>query len=329
MAFEWDEALKRVFQEAAADFVAFLVPGARFLREISQELSSRFLGSDPEFNQRRVRTDLICLCELDNAQFTTHIECQSDRDATMASRLLEYNVFADNKYNLPVISTVLYLRPCGSTPEPPLERDGPDGKPIYRFHYKSIKICEISAKELLEQDLDGLLTLLPLAKDGIQAEYIDEMIRRLYNRGRFELLALSQFLASLAFRDDDETFKWVSRRFTMLSDLAELLSETSLFKAIMQQGREEGLEEGLKQGLKVGLKEGAEGAELKALQDQRKTLRGIVEVRFPGLSLQAREFAEAARETDVLTDMVLRVGGASTYEQAEKALQEGLKSTQR
>ena len=48
------------------------------------------------------------------------------------------------------------------------------------FHFIVIKLWEITAEELIQTNLIGLLPLVPLTKDGAQYEVIDEVTTNLH-----------------------------------------------------------------------------------------------------------------------------------------------------
>jgi hypothetical protein len=62
-----------------------------------------------------------------------HIEFQSSKDATMAERLLKYNVLIRRQQNLPVLSCVLYLLPDGKVPALPLRWNAPGEPEVLTF----------------------------------------------------------------------------------------------------------------------------------------------------------------------------------------------------
>ncbi|MDQ2716443.1 MAG: hypothetical protein M3Z08_16185 [Chloroflexota bacterium] len=106
----------------------------------------------------------------------------------MALRLLEYNVLVDRKHDCPVISCVIYLHKDHPIVESPLIRNLQSGQPIYQFHFLVIKIWEMSADDLMQAHLPGILALLPLTKNGREREVIEEMITQLQAHQKEEVL---------------------------------------------------------------------------------------------------------------------------------------------
>ena len=64
---------------------------------------------------------------------------------------------------------MIYLKEDGKIAESPLIRAMADGPQIHRFDFFNIKLWEMSTEELMEKGLVGLLPLLPLTKDGLDA----------------------------------------------------------------------------------------------------------------------------------------------------------------
>src|SRR5579883_2948790 len=123
-------------------------------------------------------------------------------------RLREYNVSATIKYDLPTKSFVIYLRPTNQIATTPYQVKIPyEGEEIHRFHFGVIKLWEISAEELRQTGLVGLLALLPLTKDGARPEVVDTMIDDLQKQTEGEaqrdMLSIGLTFAELVFKKDD------------------------------------------------------------------------------------------------------------------------------
>ncbi len=321
MASLWDEGLKRILTESPQDFITWLVRDAVYLNQVSPEL---YLELD---RHRKVIADAVCTCTLHERPLAVHIEFQSESDREMALRLLAYNVLVDRKHDCPVLSCVIYLHKDSQIVESPLVRTLEDGQPIYQFHFLVIKLWEMSAADLVQAHLPGILALLPLTKDGKDREVIEEMITRLEAQEKHEVLSLGYLLAALTWNQAEEQ-QWLKRRFKMLYDT---LRESWAFKEIWQEGEEVGLEKGLKEGLKKGrreglkkgrqegLKKGRQEGEVVALQ---KAVLTQVEKRFSGLLLLAQGTVPTLSHLAVLEQMLLGISMAQTAEDAQAVLLE-------
>src|SRR2546421_2827225 len=299
----WDKRMKRLFWEAPQDYVEWLLPEAHFISNMSAELENETLYADLLF-------DII----LNGIHILLHIEFQRNRDSKMAERLWEYNLKATRKYKCPVWSVVIYLKNDGKVAKAPLIRELPNGRVVHRFDFEVIRLWEISAKELKQKGLVGLLPLLPLTKGGAQREVIEEAIVELMPAGeepKSELLTLMYGLASLAFEDETDQ-EWLIRRFTKMYDI---LRETRAYQEMTKESREEGRQEGLEEGLEEGRQEG----KLEAL---RQTLLTIAQERFHNAKMTRLTKGQAAiiNDPDVLQGLILKVSLAQTLEEAQQYL---------
>ncbi len=151
----WDSLLKRLIHVNPAAFVHWLILGAEFLKERSQELES----------QKR-EVDALLEVIIDGQVVLLHIEFQTYHDATMAERLLLYNVLTRNAYKFPVLSCVIYLLKDGPVPQSPLVVTLAGRKKLLEFHFESIEMEQLTPEDILGLHNVALIPLLPLTKDG-------------------------------------------------------------------------------------------------------------------------------------------------------------------
>ncbi len=245
----FDNATKRLLREKPQHFVSWLVPEGIFKTNLSVELKSRNIYADGLF--------AITVNEL---PALLHTEFQTGKDGLMGERLLEYSVLASSENNwLPVYTYVIYLRRDGDVPKSPLIRKLPSGEEVHRFYYQVIEVAKISAKQLLQRGLLGLLPLLPLTDGGTQPEVMQEAVSTLVEAREIELLALAYTFGGLVsgHRAYDE---WFERSFAMLEDIME---ESWTYKEIIRKGLEKGREEERQQ----------------RIQEQHQTLLSFVQIR--------------------------------------------------
>src|SRR5947209_3972434 len=295
----WDKRMKRLFWEAPQDYVEWLLPEAQFNSNRSPELQNETLYAE-------LLVDIL----LNGIHILLHIEFQRNRDSKMAERLWEYNLKATRKYKCPVWSVVIYLKDDGKVAKAPLIQELPNGRVVHRFDFEVIRLWEISAKELKQKGLVGLLPLLPLTKGGAQREVIEEAIVALTPAGeepKSELLTLMYGLASLAFEDETDQ-EWLIRRFIKMYDI---LRETRAYQEMTKESREEGRQEGLEEGRQEG--------KLEAL---RQTLLTIAQERFHNAKMTRLTKGQATiiNDPDVLQDLILKVSLAQTLEEAQNYL---------
>ncbi len=225
----FDDAMKKLVGGNPQDMVSWVIPGAQFGKQLPLELGVE-----------NIYADGLLQATLEGKEFLAHIEFQSSYDGRIGERLLEYNVLASRQYNyLPVYSCVIYLKNHNNVPDSPFKKGLPNGEEIVRFHYRSIELGKLAARELLQTDLVGLLPLLPLTQDGARREVVEEMITRLVSAEKTESLWIGYALASRVLKDD---LKWLKRRFAMLEDI---LRDTPVYQEVLAEGMEKGLEKGL------------------------------------------------------------------------------------
>ena len=244
----FDNATKRLLREKPQHFVSWLVPEGIFKTNLSVELKSRNIYADGLF-----------AITVNEQPALLHTEFQTSKDGLMGERLLEYSVLASSENNwLPVYTYVIYLRRDGDVPKSPLIRRLPSGEEVHRFYYQIIEVARISAKQLLQRGLLGLLPLLPLTDGGTQPEVMQEAVSTLVEAREIELLALAYTFGGLVSgnRAYDE---WFERSFAMLEDIME---ESWTYQEIVRKGMEKGrLLKGLEKGLEKGWSKAGERME--------------------------------------------------------------------
>ena len=288
----FDNATKRLLREKPQHFVSWLVPEGIFKTNLSVELKSRNIYADGLF--------AITVNEL---PALLHTEFQTGKDGLMGERLLEYSVLASSENNwLPVYTYVIYLRRDGDVPKSPLIRKLPSGEEVYRFYYQVIEVAKISAKQLLQRGLLGLLPLLPLTDGGTQPEVMQEAVSTLVEAREIELLALAYTFGGLV-SGDRAYDEWFERSFAMLEDIME---ESWTYKEIIRKGLEKGREEERQQ----------------RIQEQHQTLLSFVQIRFPELVTLAKQQTTPINDPEVLHNLIVKLFGVQTADEARQAFME-------
>ncbi len=282
----WDSLMKRLVGAKPRHFANWLAAEAIYVRPLDIELKSQHLFAD-------ALLEII----VEGQQALLHIEFQTDRDAEMGIRLLEYNVLASRQYErLPVYSYVIYLRPDGEAVQSPYIRKLPDGQEGHRFYFRTMKLWEQPAELMLQLDLAGLLPLVTLTSDGKRPEVVKVMIDRLASEGEADLLAIARVLGGLAFKKEDER-EWFRKRFSMFQDI---LRESWVYQEIGQEFLEKGREE--------------------ERQRQSQTLMSFVQRHFPEIAALAKQQTEEIEDPEVLQTVILKLLAAQTAEEAKQIL---------
>ncbi|HEV7234656.1 MAG TPA: hypothetical protein VGN15_00660, partial [Ktedonobacteraceae bacterium] len=237
MAKPWDDIMKRLFFANPQHFISWLMPGAILLGERNVVLKSRTLEADTLYT-----------ILMNGVAMILHVEFQRRSDVDMGKRLWEYNAMTTITSGLPVQTIVMYLKKDRKVDDAPYRLELPNGEVSHVFYYKRIKLWELEAEVFKQPGLEGLLPLLPLTKDGMRREVVDEVIEGLIANHKTDLLPLSYLLASLVFEKPGER-EWLDRRFAMFQDI---LRESWVYQTILREGLEEGIEQGREEGIEQG-----------------------------------------------------------------------------
>jgi DNA-binding XRE family transcriptional regulator len=278
MAKPWDDTMKRLIRANPQHFVTWILKGAIFKAALSIELK----------NWTR-ETDFLLDVMQNEQQMLMHMEFQSREDENMAQRLLEYNVLATREHGRPVLSCLIYLRKDSRIAESPLVWELPTRQKVLYFHFKVIKLWEITAEELMQTNLAGLLPLISLTKDGGRYEVINEITTRLATAKEYNLLEYARRFASLVFNSESDR-EWLSRRFAVYKDILE-------DSWVVQEERQEGKREGLYQALLA-----------------------VVQARFPEIVDLTKKQIEGIENPEALQDLLVKISIAQNVQDAVQAL---------
>ncbi len=164
---------------------------------------------------------------------------------------------------------------------------------------------EIPGELLKQQELSGLLPLLPLTKDGKRQEVVEETIECLQQAGKADLLPLVYAFSALMFKKKNEQ-QWLKERFDIMGDILE---QSWAYQEMVQKGVAKGLEQGLKQGIKQGKQQGLEHIVVR-----------FVELHFPALVPLAKKRATQATTSKQLQKMLDNLFVAQTDHEARAVL---------
>lgn len=234
------------------------------------------------------------------APWLAHLELQASRDRALPTRLLQYHALLLHRHRLPVVTTVVLLRPeaDGRELSVPFEQRGPMDEVTVRFTFRAVRVWERSADDLLTSGL-GLLPLAPLA--AVEPDRVVDVIRRMDDRLTREappgladeLWAATLLLLGLRYDAD------VARQ--LLQGVSRM-RESSTYQAILQEGREEGREEGR-----------AEGETQGQLREARRVILRIGERRLGPPPADAADLLGAIDDLAALEQLVDRALTASAW----------------
>ena len=290
----WDGLMKRLAQTSPQDLVSWMFPGAVYKGVLNTELPK-----DPVF------ADLMYTVMRNGQEVAFHVEFQIEHDTHMGRRVWLYNTLASDRTGLPVYSVVVYLVLKGPPiVESPYTIELVTGEIIHQFAFQNIKMWEIPPQVLFQQNLPGLLPLLPLTQEGNQREVVGQMIHNLEQVGKKELLTLGFAIASLMFGQESDQ-QWLEE---IAMNMEYVLEDTWFYKHIEQRGLTKGLQQGLQQGLE------------QELQVLRATLLSFVETHFPDQLTFASQQVEFTTTPSQVQDLLKKLFAAHTNDEVKQIL---------
>jgi hypothetical protein len=136
----YDLAMKRILTRARRGFLPLILPGAQWIAELATDLPAT-----PRI------VDLLWEIEYLQERLIIHVELQTRADEDIGLRIADYAIQIYRRYRLPVISTVIYLRPDAGIIESPFII-GTATRQQLICHYDIIRLWEIDADTLLGSD---------------------------------------------------------------------------------------------------------------------------------------------------------------------------------
>jgi predicted transposase YdaD len=274
----FDQALKRLLLSGHDGVLALIAPDLTWRGELSPELPAVARQADLvwEVVDAHGRSGLL------------HIELQSRPDPEIAERLAEYAIRLWRRYHLPMRSVVVFLRPTQAVPPSPFVVEFAGRQNLF-YPFDVARLWEIPAERVLETPH---VELWPLA--GLMAgATVDRVVATAQQiaaapvgaQERSDLAGLLVLLAGL--RLPTEAVLEALRRDPMINDLVrESGVAGALIDEAKSEGRREGLDEGLSEGQREGLDEGL-----------REAVRLAVEGRLGPLDNAIRAAIERADQT--------------------------------
>src|SRR5947209_4818191 len=258
-------------EDHAAEMVPELVPGARFIEEKSNELT-----------RLNLRAVIVYLIEYHGELRILNMELQTDAEKHMAFRMLVYHLELYDKYQLPVISVVLYPFET-SIPEPVFQTEA-SNKTRIRFDHDVLCLWTIEAEPFLSRRLVSMYTLLPAMK-GITASMLVQAIAE-----------MEQAYTGEHLKRHLRRFRTILRRSRTLSAQDKQIVEDRMrsYDSLLESDPE------FQQKM----------AEIK-LESKREAVIELVEARFPALLEIAQQQVVRLAKLDALSILHKQIGLAS------------------
>ena len=298
---QYDPVPKYLLQGRPEDVIHFMLGHANF------EVIAVLETEQPTVEVRR--TDSLIRVRLEGQDVLVHCEFQTT-DSTavpMDRRMARYIGYLIERYGLPVLAFVIYLRPNAGRRDKGYYNQAVPGHEIL-VKYKVIRLSELDGQSVLEAGHAGVLPLAPLMKPP------SDMSSEAWLRACF------QATESLAL--DTSTKVDIQAGMAILSGLSHsldtvrsimsqegfmdaIMRESSFAQYIVQQGIEQGRQQGIEQGIEQGERE-------RAIAD----VLDVLEIRFDAAT--AGQFADRIRSIADLPRLKLLLRSAVQVDDIEE-----------
>jgi len=230
MSHPFDATLKEIFSRRPEDFAAvFRFPPLKPAQALNVDLSTISAATDVAFGFGAPLQEIVDL------------NFQSGPDATVAARLHLYNAAFHLRYQVPVRSMAILLRPKADAPDLTGKLAYVCGGKRVEFHYDLVRMW----KETVEPFLYGGLGLLPLAtlcrmpEDRPLPEALRQVVREIDRRLLQEtdhaqavrLMTAAFILTGLRVQKED---------LASIYDGVRVMHESTAYDMILDEGRLEG-----------------------------------------------------------------------------------------
>ena len=210
------------------------------------------------------RTDSLIRVCIDGQKALVHHEFQTtdSTDPPMPLRMVGYIGRGIEQYEVPIYSTVIYLRPDAGRNDPGYYVQERDGFRVL-VQYKVIRLIELDGQRMLDEGPSGLIPFTPLMQRpaGVDDE---AWLRQCVNRAQavpMDATRKENYLADLAVLSG-----LVYNLETVMTIIAE---ETMYESSVVQYFTEKALKQGIEQGIEQGGRD-------RAIED----LLDVLEIRF-------------------------------------------------
>ena len=253
------------------------------------------------------RTDSLIKVLLGDELVLVHIEFQvgDSTDVEMVRRNVGYLGRCYERYGVPILSHVIYLRPNAGQNDPGGYRQD---VPNHRFivEYKVIRLIELDGQSVFETENPGLMPFAPLMQPPAGMERLQWAIQCNERTKTLSLpadirsnLLVSQWVMSGLIHPHQSIGGFLSEA---------VMQESSVYEHLLQTTGEERYQEGIQQGIQQGTEQGARQTAIKSLFE-------VLEFRFDGQAVQAlRPALERIQDLQRLEQLHREALRAETFE---------------
>ena len=205
---------------------------------------------DTEQNTVETRhTDSLIRVLISGEEALIHTEFQTTDDPSMPTRMAGYVIRAIEQHNLPIYSSVIYLRRSAGRRDPGHFIHEISGRPVV-IKYSVIRLSEVEGQDIIDSGPSGLFPFVPLMKRpaGIDSEAWLRHCVDAANALRVDDAIKVDILDRLMILSGLEYDPVLINRILLQEGLMDaIMRESSFVQYFKQQGREEGIEQGGRQ----------------------------------------------------------------------------------
>ncbi len=220
-------------------------------------------------------TDSLIRVHIAGKEALVHHEFQTTDDPSMPLRMAGYIIRAIERRDLPIYSSVIYLRRSAGRRDPGYFIHDISGHRVL-IKYTVVRLSEIEGQDIIDGGPSGLFPFVPLMKRpvGIDSEAwlrhcvdvtnalpVDESIK-------VDILGKLMILGGLEYDP-----RLINRILLQEGLMDAIMRESSFAQYIKQLGIEQGREEGMKQGIGQGIEQGERRSRVEAIFE-------VLEIRF-------------------------------------------------
>ena len=280
----YDTTLKTLFQAPPQQLLRLLVGGqAREMLTV-------------EYPTVRMRRPDLVVRLTDGRLY--HLELQSDNDAAMPWRMLEYYGLLYQRYGQQPLQHVLYVG------ERPMTLVAQIDHATLLFEYEAIDVRTLDGQPLLHSTVleDNILALL--CRGGATRATVQYILARIANlSGTAQTEALTTLLILAGLRHLQPLVREETQQMAIILDI----ENNPFLRDIFEEGRQEGHQEGHQEGRQEGHHEGQ-------IEGERVLVRRQLARRFGVLPAWAEQHIAAA-DTTALEQWGLRLLDATSLEE--------------
>ncbi len=289
----YDSTLKLLMEDRENEVIPQLLPEAQYIETLNVEVLR-----DP------LRVDRVYRVWYRRSMHILHLEFETDADGEMATRLLEYHTCFLRKYQLPVLSLIVY--PFSTTVvESPLEEKS-GRETILTFHFRTLCLWKLSAERYVRERIFCMYSLLPTMRGAgarLLINALDEMAE--YYKGNDLRLSGELFRFGLLLRRAERILpdekRQVEERLSMWDNLIEQDPKVRQMRA---ESELIGEARGVAQGIAA----------------MQSTVLDTLEERFPQLATAARADVERITSLESLRHLIMEIVVARDEAAARRAI---------